>query len=61
MSATNAFSKWRKSLVIIRVDKAAKCMYIMCKACYVQVAAEEIEGPGYARVEGVDLASIKST
>ena len=44
-----------------RVDKAANCIYIMCKACYVLLATEEMEGPEYSRVEGVDLASIKST
>ena len=36
----------------------------MCKACYVRRLATtyEMEGPGYSRIEGVDLASInKST
>ena len=60
-SATNAFSRWNKSLVFTRVNKAANCLCIMCKACYVQLATDEMEGPGYSRIEGVDLASIKST
>ena len=59
-SATNPFSIWKESLVITRVDKAANCLCIMCKACYVRLATEEMEGPGYSRVEGVALASIKS-
>ena len=60
-SATNAFSRWKKFLVFTRVDKAANCLCIICKACYVRLATEEMEGPGYSRIEGVDLASIKST
>ena len=40
---------------------AANCLCIMCKACYVRLATEEMEGPGCSRVEGVDLASIKIT
>ena len=36
-------------------------MCIMCKSCYVRLITKEMEGPGYSRVEGVDLASIKST
>ena len=31
-----------------------------CALC-VRLDTEEMEGPGYSRVEGVDLASIKST
>ena len=58
-SAISAFRNWRKSLVITRVDKAANCLCIICKACYVQLAKAEMEGPGYSRVEG-DLVSIKS-
>ena len=61
-SATNAFSRWNKSLVSTRrVDKAANCLCVMCKTCYVQLATDKMEGPGYSRMEGVDLASIKST
>ena len=60
-SATNAVSRWKKSLVFTRVDKAANCLCIMCKACCVRLATDEMEGPGYSRIEGVDLASIKST
>ena len=59
-SAISAFRNWRKSLVITRVDKAAKCLCIICKACYVQLAKAEMEGPGYSRVEGEDFVSIKS-
>ena len=33
----------------------------MCKAWYVRLATEEMEGPGYSRIQEVDLASIKST
>ena len=55
------FSRWKKSLVFTRVDKAANCLCIMCKACYVRLTTDEMEGPGYSRIEGVDLASIKST
>ena len=51
----------KKPLVFTRVDKAANCLCIMCKACYVQLATDKMEGPGYSRIEGVDLASIKST
>ena len=57
-SAISAFRNWRKSLVITRVDKAANCLCIICKACYVQLAKAEMEGPGYSRVEGEDLVSI---
>ena len=60
-SATNAFSRWKKSLVFTRVDKAANCLCIMCKACYVRLVTDEMEGPGYSRIEGADFASIKST
>ena len=60
-SATNAFRRWKKPLVITRVDKAANCLCIMYKACYARLATEEMAGPGYSIVEGVDLASIKST
>ena len=49
-----------KSLVFTRVDKAANCLCVMCKSCYIQLATDEMEGPGYSR-KGVDLASIKST
>ena len=60
-SAISVFNNWRKSLVITRVDKAANCLLcIICKACYIQLATEEMEGPGYSRVEGEDLVSIKS-
>ena len=47
--------------MITRVDKAANCLRIICKACYVQLAKAEMEGPGYSRVGGEDLVvSIKS-
>ena len=46
-SAISAFRNWRKSLVITRVDKAANCLCIICKACYVQLAKAEMESPGY--------------
>ena len=59
-SATNAFSRWKKSRVFTRVDKAANCLCILCKSCYVQLPTDEMEGSGYSRIEGVDLASIKS-
>ena len=58
-SAISAFRNWRKSLVITRVDKAANRLRIICKACCVQLAKAEMEGPGYSRV-GEDLVSIKS-
>ena len=45
--------------MITRVDKAANCLCIICKACYIQLATEEMEGPGYSRV-GEYLVSIKS-
>ena len=47
--------------MISRVDKAANCLCIICKACYIQLATtEEMEGPGYSRVEGEYTVSIKS-
>ena len=46
-------------MITHRVDKAANCLLcIICKACYTQLATEEMEGPGYSRVEGEDLVSI---
>ena len=43
------------------VDKAPNGI-VSGKACYVQLAkTEEMEGPGYSRVEGEYLVSIKST
>ena len=59
-SAISVFNNWRKYLVITRVDKAANCLCIICKACYIQLATEEMEGPGYSRAEREDLVSIKS-
>ena len=59
-SSISAFRNWRKYLVITRVDKAANCLCIICKACYVQLSKAEMESPGYSRVEGEDLVSIKS-
>ena len=47
-------------MITRRVDKAANCLCIVCKACYVQFPTEEMEGPGYSRVEGENIASIKS-
>ena len=58
-SALSVFHNWRKSFVITRVDKAVNCLCITCKACYIQLATEEMEGPGYSRVRE-DLVSIKS-
>ena len=57
-SAISTFNNWRKPFVITRVDKAANCLCIICKACYIQLATEEMEDPGYSR--GEDLVSIKS-
>ena len=45
--------------MITRADKAANCLCIICKACYVQIATEEMESPGCSIV-GEYLASMKS-
>ena len=37
--------------VITKVDKAANCLCIMCKACYKRVVMQELDDPGYKRVE----------
>lgn len=51
-----SFKKFQHELVFSRVDKAANCICIMCKACYVRLATDELEGPGYQRLEGELIA-----
>ncbi len=48
--AREAFSHLRKSLVFSRVDKAANCISIMCKACYIRIGKAEVEGDGHERI-----------
>ena len=43
-------------MVFSRVDKAANCICIICKACYVRLATDELKGPGYQRLEGELIA-----
>ena len=38
-------------MVITKVDKTTNCLSVMWKACSVRVAAAELSGPGYTRVE----------
>ena len=45
--ARRAFRKLHDQVVISRVDKAANCLCIMCRACYIRIATAEVRGPGY--------------
>lgn len=48
--AVKAFKRLKKQAVISRVDKAANCLCIMCKACHIQIAEDEVNGFGYDQV-----------
>ena len=50
-AARHTFKQAHKSVVITKVDKAANCLSVMCKACYARVTTGELSGPGYTRVE----------
>ena len=52
VAAREAFKRVQRHVVITRVDKAANCLCVMCKACYKRVAMAELNGPAYERVEG---------
>ena len=58
MAARKAFKRAQRHVVITRVDKAANCLCLMCKACYKRVAMAELNGPAYERVEGESLEVI---
>ena len=45
-----AFKKYHKLVVISRVDKAANCLCVMCKACYIRIAKAEVDGDGYEKI-----------
>ena len=60
-AAKQAFRRIHKQVVITRVDKAANCLSIMCKACYVRVAEAELNGPEYTKVNGESLEAIMDT
>lgn len=46
-----------KMVVITRVDKASKCLTIICKACYKRLSKDELNSPGYSEVQGESLES----
>ena len=50
-AARHAFKQAHKSFVITKVDQAANCLSVMCKACYARVTTSELSGPGYTPVE----------
>ena len=50
-AAIHAFKQAHISVVITKVDKAANCLSVLCKACYARVSTAELSGPGYKRVE----------
>ena len=54
-AARKTFKRAQRHVVITRVDKAADCLCVMCKACYKRVAMAELNGPAYERVEGESL------
>ena len=58
MAARKTFKRAQRHVVITRVDKAADCLCVMCKACYKRVAMAELNGPAYERVEGESLEII---
>ena len=47
-------------MITRRMDKAANCLCVICKGCCVQLVTEEMEVPGYSRVEREGFASIMS-
>ena len=49
-----ACKRLHKQVVISRVDEAANCLSVMCKACYKRVAEAELNGEGYERIGGAD-------
>ena len=56
--AKKAFKRAKNKIVITKVDKAANCLCIMCKSCYKRVVMQELDSPGYTRVEGDNLETI---
>ena len=58
MAARKAFKRAQRHVVTTRLDKAANCLCVMCKACYKRVAMAELNGPAYERVEGESLEVI---
>ena len=55
MAARKAFKRAQRHVVITRVDKAANCLCVMCKACYKRVSMAELNGPAYERVESLEV------
>ena len=49
----------QRHVVITRVDKAAYCLRVLCKACYKKIAMAELNGPAYERVQGESLQIIE--
>ena len=51
--ARKAFRELFDQIVIARVDKAANCLSVICKKCYIDIAkADEVEGDGYETIGG---------
>ena len=55
MAARKEFKRAQRHVVITRVDKAANCLCVMCKACYKRVSMAELNGPAYERVESLEV------
>lgn len=47
--------------MISRVDKAANCLSVMCKACYIRIAEDEVNGDGYEKVVDGNFKEIMDT
>ena len=58
VAARKAFKRVQRNVVITRVDKAANCLCVTCKACYKRAAMAELNGPAHERVEGESLEII---
>ena len=57
-AAKKAFKKAKNEMVITKVDKAANCVCIMCKACYKRVVMQKLDSPAYKRVERDTLETV---
>lgn len=59
--ARSSLKNLQNQVVISRVDKAANCLSVMCKACYIRIAEAEVNGEGYEKMVGGTFEEIKET